>query len=236
MGPAPLPQFGWYSSVRFTLRPDEVDKRGYPLEAEWGRLFEVREELEMVARGRSQWVSAVGGKGQFSFIFYIDSNRVLDEWKEYLVRAHPGRQVVYAIEEDTGRKWYNTLRAEAEQAASDGAVIEEWARRGGDRHLKTEVDFRLRFSDLADAQRAQSLVEHQWVRPGSPTEARTKLVTPGSAKDPVLTITHVIFVNAPLIAMLRLAAQRTAAKCGGRFDGWGAAIQGALGPRWTNQH
>jgi hypothetical protein len=113
------------------LPPDEVDAWGSPLAAEWQRLFEIREELEIAAKGKCQWVAAASGEGQFGFMFYSDGAQLLDDWKDHLARAHPGRQVDFAVEEDTDRKRYKALREEAERAASDRALIEEWTRRGG---------------------------------------------------------------------------------------------------------
>ena len=104
-----------------------------------------------------------------------------------------------------------------------------WKRRGGDTHLRTSVDFRVSFTDLGEAQRAEGAVIQEWSRRDSPTDVRTLLTESGDGSGWVLTITHLVFVDAATIAMLRFAASDMARRFGSRFEGWGAEIQGAFG-------
>jgi hypothetical protein len=163
------------------------------------------------------------------FFLYAESTQVLTDWRQYLLTFHPSEVFTSNVSEDAAHKWYKVLRDEAEESAADAEVIAEWKRRGGDTHLRTSVDFRVSFTDLDEAQRAEGAVIQEWSRRDNPTNVRTLLTESGDGGDWILTISHLVFVDARTIAMLRFAASVMTRRFGSRFEGWGAEIQSAFG-------
>jgi Family of unknown function (DUF695)/Regulator of ribonuclease activity B len=190
---------------------------------------EEHQELENIqaslVAGAAQEAYYLGWSNRAGWRSYLFHARTTD-WFEAWVRAHQDevndRRISARVEDEPEWATYRELYAMAAEAMSDMQVFMQVAQCDRDISRPRRVDWRLIFTDEAEARAAVSEIESEGL------DLTTELLRVEGRT--VLSVSRVGVPDLGFVLYFNTMMRRVAAKNGAAFDGWGATLDAKDGP------
>jgi hypothetical protein len=190
---------------------------GFPDANEGARLAAIEAQFEESTFGRALLVAFITSAHRKDLFFYAEDTSWMGEWVQAQRNQFPEREIEIRLLEEPDWSMYEYLRGVARQAHGDRVTLEELVNHGADLRESRAIDFFAYFptGDGANAV-GENLRNHDFAIDIAPVPDSSEWSLVATCRERALP---------EFIAMMSGYLLSATAEHGGRYDGWGAALE-----------